>query len=594
MRKFNDLPLLFKLLSVSIGIFSVVAVIMFIIYASVDKQNTVNAYVEKARAICLTAESTRMEMEQKWADGIFTTDMLIQFAKEGNRKKLLGLVPVVSAWNVAMRKAKEGGYEFRVPKFQPRNPKNAPDYGLDYAIESTALNKMKAENLTEYYVIDEKINSIRYFLPVRLTQTCMLCHGDPEQSETLWGRNDGKDPTGGPIENWKVGEIHGAFEVIQSLNEADAERNSRLLKASILIFIAIFLFCGVYYVVAKSIVKAIGTSVSFAKRITEGDFSQKLEINRKDEVGELSSAMNTMITNLSQMITEVIEGVNQLSTSSSQLSDISDNMHRNASSSSDKSNTVAAAAEEMSSNMVSVAAAVGETSANVSSVASAAEEMTATIKAITENTERSRGITADAVEQAKDASSNVDELGLAAEGIGEVTQAIATISDKTNLLALNATIEAARAGEAGKGFAVVANEIKELAKQTSDATRDIRQRIEGIQKSATTTVQQIQQISAIINDINDIVSSTATTIEEQNNATREIATNISEASVGIQEVTQNVAQASEASNEVAREIAEVSQSSSEIAESSSLVSTNSEKLSKLAVRLQELTSRFKL
>jgi len=506
----------------------------------------------------------------------------------------LGLVPVVSAWNAAMRKAKEGGYEFRVPKFQPRNPKNAPDYGLDYAIESTALNKIKADNLTEYYVIDEKINSIRYFLPVRLSQTCMLCHGDPKQSATLWGRNDGKDPTGGPIENWKVGEIHGAFEVIQSLDQADAERNSRLFKAFILIILAIILSCAVYFVVAKSIVRAIATSVSFAKRMSEGDFSQKLEVDRKDEVGELSSAMNTMIINLSQMVTEVIEGVDQLTTSSSQLSDISEDMHKNASSSSEKSNTVAAAAEEMSSNMVTVAAAVEVTSTNVSSVASAAEEMTATIKAITENTESSRGITAEAVEQAKNASKNVDELGLAAEGIGEVTQTIATISDKTNLLALNATIEAARAGEAGKGFAVVANEIKDLAQQTSAATLDIRQRIEGIQKSTTTTVQQIQQISVIINDVNDIVSSTATTIEEQNHATSEIASNISEASVGIQEVTKNVAQTSQASNEVAREIVKVSHSSSEIAESSSLVSTNSEKLSNLAVRLQKLTSRFKL
>lgn len=92
---------------------------------------------------------------------------------------------------------------------------------------------------------------------------------------------------------------------------------------------------------------------------------------------------------------------------------------------------------------------------------------------------------------------------------------ITEISEQTNLLALNATIEAARAGEAGKGFAVVANEIKELARQTADATSEIKEQIEGIQGSTSGTVSEIDEILKVINDVNEIVSNIATAVEEQ-------------------------------------------------------------------------------
>jgi methyl-accepting chemotaxis protein len=106
-------------------------------------------------------------------------------------------------------------------------------------------------------------------------------------------------------------------------------------------------------------------------------------------------------------------------------------------------------------------------------VAATVEQMTDTVTEIALNMEKAREITTEAVSDVKSASEKVDELGRSARDIGKVTETITGISEQTNLLALNATIEAARAGEAGKGFAVVANEIKELARQTATATRDI-------------------------------------------------------------------------------------------------------------------------
>ena len=160
---------------------------------------------------------------------------------------------------------------------------------------------------------------------------------------------------------------------------------------------------------------------------------------------------------------------------------------------SSKSSEVTSSAETMSSNLNSIAAAAEEASANTNMVATATEQMTASINEIAQNTEKARDITGGAVTQANNAVELVEELGRTSEQIGNVTKTITEISDQTNLLALNASIEAARAGEAGKGFSVVANEIKELARQTAEATREIKSRVDGIQGATEGTMTEIGQ-----------------------------------------------------------------------------------------------------
>jgi methyl-accepting chemotaxis protein len=227
-------------------------------------------------------------------------------------------------------------------------------------------------------------------------------------------------------------------------------------------------------------------------------------------------------------------------------------------------------------------------------VSAAAEELTATINEIAQNAEKARSISEQALSQTKGTGDQMTELGRAAQAIGKVTETITEISDQTNLLALNATIEAARAGEAGKGFAVVANEIKELAKQTAEATLDIKQQIDGIQSSTGTTVEGINQIGQVMNKVNDFVSSIATAVEEQSVSTQEIADNINQVSGGIGEVNENVAQSSHVAGEITESITEVNQASSEIANSSSQVRLSAEELSQLAEELNSMVGRFKI
>jgi methyl-accepting chemotaxis protein len=155
---------------------------------------------------------------------------------------------------------------------------------------------------------------------------------------------------------------------------------------------------------------------------------------------------------------------------------------------------VATSAEEMSANLNNVAAAMEAVFHQYQPwLPRAAEEMTATINEIAQNAEKAGAISDQAVDKAGETSGQMEGLGQAAEGIGKVVETITEISEQVNLLALNATIEAARAGEAGKGFAVVANEIKELAKQTSTATLEIKEKIANIQGSTDGAVKGHQR-----------------------------------------------------------------------------------------------------
>ncbi len=118
-----------------------------------------------------------------------------------------------------MRQAEAGEYVFKVPKFQPRNSKNTPDN-----LEARILRQMKDNGLKEYYTVDEETNAVHYFRAVYLTESCLYCHGDPAKAEQYWGNRNGLDPTGVRMEGWHSGEMHGAFEIIHSLN-ADRRRS---------------------------------------------------------------------------------------------------------------------------------------------------------------------------------------------------------------------------------------------------------------------------------------------------------------------------------------------------------------------------------
>lgn len=370
-------------------------------------------------------------------------------------------------------------------------------------------------------------------------------------------------------------------------------RRSTIVAIAVIIF-ELFLLTVIIFMLDKIITKPMKNAVGVAEELSKGNLTMDIESGGKDETGQLLGAMATMATNLRLMFTDIASGIQTLTASSTELSTISKQISTNSEQTAEKSNNVAAAAEEMSTNMNSVATATEQTTANIQMIVAATEEMTVTINGIANNTAKGSETTVDAVKKAQGISEKVDALGKASSQISKVTETIKDISEQTNLLALNATIEAARAGEAGKGFAVVAGEIKALAQQTAEATREINQNIFGVQSITAESITAIESIVTVINEINDIVTTVATSIEEQSATTREISNNVSQAAAGIQEVNENVNQTSAVAEEVTQDIAEVSQAAGEMNTGSQQIYTRSSELSKLAGNLNEMVSQFKI
>ncbi|MFT5730854.1 MAG: methyl-accepting chemotaxis protein [Desulforhopalus sp.] len=372
--------------------------------------------------------------------------------------------------------------------------------------------------------------------------------------------------------------------------EGVAKTSQVITIIGICLGIALALILGFYltYIITKPLQKG----VELSKAMAGGDMTKTMDVDQKDEIGILAQSLNEMAKNLRKMITDVSQGVESVDDSSTQLAAISNQMQSGSEDTVSRSGQVAAAAEEMSANQNTVAAAMEQASVNVNMVATATEEMNATISEIARNSNNAKEITTEAVDKSKKASQRVDELGKAANEISQVTEVITEISEQTNLLALNATIEAARAGEAGKGFAVVANEIKDLAKQTAQATLDIKTKILGIQEATGITVTEINDIQSVISNIDQIVSTIAAAIEEQTATTREIAENVSQASTGITEVNENVAQSSTVAGEIASDIAEVNNSANEMNQASSRVNESAGDLSGIALNLKNMIAKF--
>jgi methyl-accepting chemotaxis protein len=394
----------------------------------------------------------------------------------------------------------------------------------------------------------------------------------------------------------KVGDLRGAFSVTASTESLVTAARSNSTSTFLLSFFTLLVSAGaIFLLIRKLVVRPLSRSVDFANRIANSDLSSPdLIVESNDEIGEATVALNTMKNSLRRLLGGISVGVQTLASSATELSSISKQTASETGTMSDKALAVAAAAEEASANTLSIAAGMEQSSNSLSSVASATEEMSATVGDISANTSRARAISEKASGQAQTITEQMQKLGQAAQEIGHVTETITNISAQTNLLALNATIEAARAGSAGKGFAVVANEIKELARQTAEATEDIKARINGIQGSTGTAIREIGEITAVIKDVGTIVSSIAAAIEEQATVTRDVAGNIAQASDGVREANESVSHTAAVSKSIARDIADVNAAVAYMRQGGEQVQSSAADLSKLAEELGARVAQFRV
>ena len=389
--------------------------------------------------------------------------------------------------------------------------------------------------------------------------------------------------------NWIVVAQMAEDEILVPVQEMAREMMFWALALAIIISIIAVL-------IARSITIPITRVAAMMRDLSEGegDLTQRLGVEGRDEIAALANGFDRFMDNLHGIISNVAQDATELQGSASELSAQSTEILERANDLSLMTNETAAETEKVSANMNTLNHKASESSVNVTSVASATEEMSVTSKDISSNSEKAREVTNNAVTIVSKASTRVDGLGKAADEISVIIQVIIEIAEQTKLLALNATIEAARAGAAGKGFAVVANEIKELARQTNNATDDIRNKVESIQAHVHDTVDEIGTINTVIHDVNEIVTSIASAVEEQSTTIREIARSISEVSGSLHEMNEDISETNDASQTVSGNMSSVNKTSYDMEKGGVRLKTQASALEKMGTSLKDLVDRFKL
>lgn len=478
---------------------------------------------EKAAAFTAVADATKNHVARLHANGVFRTEQLTDEARQAvatnggyRTTRLFEAIPVVSGWASARAAAKVEGLDFRIVAFNARNSEHDPrsdveagEFRAALLTELTAQVDSGGKEATTR--IDPSTNRMHYLRAIRLDQSCMQCHGDPATSPS----GDGRDITGHPMEDWRPGQVHGAFEVVIPMAPCDA-RIAAFLGHSLLLAVAV---CAaamvVFYFALRRFLRVPLRGLAAGLRECaqgDGDLTRRLRLSQQDEIGEVGGWFDRFVERIHDSVSRVRTHAREVD---------------------DAATVVTAESQRLADGASQNAATIEEINASLLEINSRAAETASACTDAHEGAARAQGAVADGqaeVARLREAMAAIEE---SSQTVTKVVGAIRDVSFQTNLLALNAAVEAARAGESGRGFAVVAEEVRHLAQRSAAAATETNQLVGEARQRAANGARIASQVAAVFGIIDEETTRVGALLGRAAAAAGQQSRNVTQATNGV-------------------------------------------------------------
>ncbi len=340
-------------------------------------------------------------------------------------------------------------------------------------------------------------------------------------------------------------------------------------------------------IITLSITKPLDKTVNMIKQMSKGGLlKNRLNLIRKDEIGQMGQSLDHFADTLQNTLMEVIENSKGLANSSKQLTEISQTMEKGVTdlcelansaeentgkmaqevslasketeNSASKVNDVSFSIITVSQNMAGIVDTAELVSSNMNNAGATVNQLSSSITEVCGNTLQASNISDHLMQKVNESKTLMENLGNSAQSVGKVIDVINSIAKMTDLLALNAKIEAVNAGEAGKSFVVVANEVKDLSKKTAMATKEVEKMIKEMQGSASLSINSINDIASTLNELKTINNNIAASMEEQDAASQEVANSALDVVESMENLKEKVKKIADGSSGVASNTKELS------------------------------------